>query len=660
MQLFATKKLSVSIDDDIFTFSNSDGSSFYIPAGEYWAIASAFDGHTPSAWSYGKIERYEILPNGFILYGQIPLNDGLCRCRDCCTFQHGMLKIRRRWHYTGSAVGNITLSYRFRQRGTDAKVLIPAVIYYGNPSGKKTPGVPFLNGVPGEKAFFEEHRLPMPFVSAENAIDHNLGAIHTVPSPVPQAARNDSWWSIGVEYRNDSLEIAGYSGFVSCNGKDGFVKSGQQTLSELPGNGMTLTDQMIVEKTFFLQTAAGTEKGSAFIPAVDAALKIWRINSLPIDLHTLIGDKYRYALNREYTDGKVSGSLFNSAANGPSEIVFGWCGRSETLGFAAPVIGKFFGDNDAGDRAERYFDFLVSRPVDERGFPVEYFIDTGISQDHNFVSQGQTMETFAMALQAQTASGKTVKKEYLAFLEKVCQAFYNRIMAPDWNPVSTNEAFLGAPLAIASKLLKNNDFRDAALHLADYYIARHCDMTEPYWGGTLDACCEDKEGAVAAMTAFYAAWELTGKSEYLNAAGHACAIYLTYVQMWDIPLPPGRLADNFFRSSGWTAVSVQNMHLDVYGVWVAPLLWKIASALDKKSWLDLVIPTVINCGQLTDIFGSQGEQIEQTNFSQQPGHTDVESLRGGYSEQWQVFWITAAFLNTAAQFQLLGITSFSE
>jgi hypothetical protein len=183
-------------------------------------------------------------------------------------------------------------------------------------------------------------------------------------------------------------------------------------------------------------------------------------------------------------------------------------------------------------------------------------------------------------------------------------------------------------------------------------------MDEPYWGGTLDASCEDKEGAVAAMTAYYAAWELTGNEKYIRAAEHATAVYLSYLQVWKIPLPPGRLADNGFTSAGWTAVSVQNMHLDVYGVWVAPLLWKIGKVLNNKKWQDLAWPTFVNCGQMTDIYGSQGEQFEQTNFCQQPFKIPDSPLRGGYSEHWVVFWITAAFLNSAAQFELLGLSVF--
>ena len=57
-----------------------------------------------------------------------------------------------------------------------------------------------------------------------------------------------------------------------------------------------------------------------------------------------------------------------------------------------------------------------------------------------------------------------------------------------------------------------------------------------------------------------------------------------------------------------------------------------------------------SCAQLTDPYGSQGEQIQQTNFAQRGDMSNVHKLRGGYAERWTVFWITAHFLNSAARF----------
>jgi hypothetical protein len=47
--------------------------------------------------------------------------------------------------------------------------------------------------------------------------------------------------------------------------------------------------------------------------------------------------------------------------------------------------------------------------------------------------------------------------------------------------------------------------------------------------------------------------------------------------------------------------------------------------------------------------------VQQTNYAQHGDMSDVYSLRGGYAESWNVFWITAHFLNAAARFHEMGI-----
>ncbi len=62
-----------------------------------------------------------------------------------------------------------------------------------------------------------------------------------------------------------------------------------------------------------------------------------------------------------------------------------------------------------------------------------------------------------------------------------------------------------------------------------------------------------------------------------------------------------------------------------------------------------------SCGQMIDPFGSHGEQLQQTNYTQLGTEYDVMDLRGGYSESWTVFWITAHFLHAAATFEEMGV-----
>ena len=141
-------------------------------------------------------------------------------------------------------------------------------------------------------------------------------------------------------------------------------------------------------------------------------------------------------------------------------------------------------------------------------------------------------------------------------------------------------------------------------------------MGEPYWGGTLDASCEDKEAAWAALEGFLAAYSMTHQQKYLDWAQHAADVVLTYLVVWDIQLPPGRLRNHDFKTRGWTAVSVQNQHIDVYGVLIAPSLYQLGELTGRPELKDVAEMMFRSCGQLIDPFGSQGEQPQHTNYAQ--------------------------------------------
>ena len=660
MLLFRKESCRVFVEDGQFVFADDGGGRIVSPAMEHWSLAVGWDGNAPARYFHGTIGECEADGEEWVLRGAIEMPRGECICQDRLIWRpNGLLEIRRRWHYHGSRQENVTLCCRFRIPERFADILMPGILYYGNPAGSRTPGVPVLSRQSGQKGFFEEHRFPMPWVMAESP--EAVCALHSIPSPVPYSLEKDIWWSLGCEYRDDCTELAGYSGYTSVNGLDGFVKSGQKHLELLPNHGMLLEDGAVVEKTFFLQLSPAKGAGQGVVETVNKALGLWHVEAMDIDIADVIRRKYDYAIGRRYhEEGRVSGALFNTAENYRPEIVYGWCGRSEVMGFAAPLIGTFCGDGKADERSERCWDFLCSSPITECGFAVNYDIEAKTWSGWDFVSQGQTLEMLARDLLERRKHGRLVKAQWMQFLTNACAAYARHVEADDWRPVSTCEAFMASPLAKCFELTGEERFKQDAIRLADHYMARHLSMKEPYWGGTLDATCEDKEAAAAAMEAFHVAWLLTGRQKYLAAAEHATAVFLTYLQCWNIPMPCGRLADCNFKSMGWTAVSVQNMHLDVYGVWVAPLLWRIADALKNSEWNALVLPMLVNCGQLVDAVGCQGEQIQQTNFSQSAQYPNLENMRGGYVEHWQVFWITAAFLSCAAEFEQLGIGVFNK
>jgi hypothetical protein len=265
------------------------------------------------------------------------------------------------------------------------------------------------------------------------------------------------------------------------------------------------------------------------------------------------------------------------------------------------------------------------------------------------------MYNFAKAIEVARKSKKYDTSKWEIFLREAADAVSARILSEEWNPLSTAEGFYIAPLAIASKLFKNNTYKQAAERAAQLFADRHLKMNGCYWGGTLDATCEDKEGSWAAFQGFLEMYERFKDKKYLQWAKHAMDVCLSYVVVRDIPLLAGRMADYNFKTTGWTVVSAQNQHIDVYGVLFAPEVYKMGLHLNDERLCSLAKVMYRSCYQLTDPYGSQGEQLQQTNFAQRGDMSDVYKLRGGYAERWTVFWITAHFLNAAARFTEMGV-----
>ena len=302
-------------------------------------------------------------------------------------------------------------------------------------------------------------------------------------------------------------------------------------------------------------------------------------------------------------------------------------------------------------------DHLATAPVGPKGFPVRFNPDQNKWYGEDPISQGQAMENFARAILKGRKMASVDVSKWEAFLRKACDVHAARILHKDWRPRSTNEGFLVSPLCKAYGLFGEVTYKHAAIKAARHYADRHLDMTEPYWGGTLDASCEDKEGAWAGFQAFLAVYEMTGDESYLEWAAHAMDATLTYTVVWDIGMPAGRLRDHAVKTRGWTIVSAQNQHLDVFGVLYTPEIYRMGQYLKRDDLKKLAVVMYRSCGQMLDAQGSQGEQLNHTNFVQGMNHIqDVHKMRGTYREDWTVYWMTAHFLNAAAQFEEMGVS----
>lgn len=621
-----------------------------------WSVAIDWRDQWPAGWHHGHATEIEQAGDWTILRGVVETPDGNWRVSDAYRPEGRVVKCVRRFVWEGAApAGKVTLSVRFQSPGTGAGVLMPGILYYGNPSGARSGKTPVYTGAAGEEAFYEEHRFPMPFTCLEWQEDGVFWgvALHTLPSPAPFGNLPDQWWSLGVRALDNGSELAVMSGPCASNGQRSVVKAMQPGFLPYGGAYLNVPPGAIIEKTFYIEAFPVPREGAGFQRPVRTSLTIFHpfsLDGLPT-FREIVRAKHRFSDTRWYESGEMAG--YTKYPDKPI-YVMGWCGQAAALGYANQVLAPKLGDSMALERAQKSLDFLTNAAFYDGGFHTWFHCDENRWDHHEPLSQGQAMLNFANAIRAAANSGLDDSR-WRAFLAKASDFHAQRILADDWNPKSTDEAFFIAPLCAAHEILGNEVYLRAAEKAGQVYADRSLSMREPYWGGTLDASCEDKEGAFAALQGFLALYDVTEDARYLDWAQHACDVTLTYVVVWDIELPPGRLRDHGFKTRGWTAVSVQNMHIDVYGVLIAPYVYKLGLVTNKEDLKRLALVMYRTCGQLIDPYGSQGEQPQHTNYAQRGNIDSPFGLRGGYVEDWTVFWITAHFLNAAAQFEEMGV-----
>lgn len=639
------------------------------PAEGVWSIAQNVKNKKTIKWIHASPTRVSNNGPWTILDGSMPMDGGKWALQDACRHEGDRIKCIRRMHWQGNTkLKNVVLSIRWQVNAASATIFQPGLLYYGNPAAKKTDPsrIAHMSGIPGEFVRFEEHRFPMPFTSLEWPNNKRFygAALHSIPSPVPNANLNDQWWSLGAEHFSEHTELQLLSGPIGYNKKTNVAKAYQKKSAPYVGTTMTVTPDLVIEKTYYLQAYPVAREGDGFRKPLHTSINIFKpfySDEFP-SYNDIVADKLRFLEQRWIAGKDYAGfNMFDHSFR--KKIVMGWAGQSDAPGYALLALAQKHNRRDLLAKAQSAMDFLVTSPMDDDGFYVRYDIDSNTWSRKDPVSQGQALFMFANAIKLGRAIDAIDTSKWEQFFQQAADLYANRILAKGWYPVSTNEGFLIAPLSIGYELFGNEHYRKAALTAADHYGMRHLSMREPYWGGTLDARGEDKEGAWAAFQGFMAAYDLTQDKKYLDWAEHAGDAVLSYLVVWDIPLPAGRLADHAFKTRGWTFVSPQNQHLDVYGVLVTPWIYRLGEITGNENMKKIAALMYRSCGQLIDPYGSQGEQIQHTNFVQ--SHSNIAKagknphpsrFRGGYSEDWTVLWITTHFLTAAALFEEMGVS----
>lgn len=631
------------------------------PAEGLWTLSCSWQDNWPSNWIHAQPSKITHDGAWTLLETTLDACGGSWTLQDAYRLESGLVRGLRRFTWNGTQPATpVTLSLRFEAPADSATPLLPGINYAGNPSGARSHRVPVSTGAPGEESLYEEHRFPMPFASLELHRGSKLwgAALHSIPSPAPHGHLPDQWWSLGIVSKPGATELTLFSGPTASNGQRSIIKGLQRGFMPYPDAWLTLPPGTVIEKSFYLEAFPVDREGSAFQHSVRSSLLLFRpyhAGDLPT-FSEILEAKYRYAKTR-WREGPGF-STFQKYVDRPQSVM-GWTGQAEAPGYALQLLAPGLHDPQALLYAQRSLDFLSTATFYDGGFHNWYDLQKHAWSNAEFLNQGQAMLSFARAIKTGRAAHRDTTR-WEAFLRHACDVHAARLLNAGWHPLSTSEASFIAPLIEAAKLFQKPLYRHAALKAAQHYAGRHLSLREPYWGGTLDASCEDKEAAALAFQAFLTLYEDTRNPQHLAWARHAADIVLTYTYVWDVPFPPGRLTDHRVRTRGWTSVSVQNQHLDVWGALVAPELYRLGQLDHSPGLRQLALVMYRTSGQIIDPHGSQGEQLQQTNYAQRGADVALDKLRGDYNESWTVFWITAHFLTGAARFLELGVPIWTQ
>ena len=264
-------------------------------------------------------------------------------------------------------------------------------------------------------------------------------------------------------------------------------------------------------------------------------------------------------------------------------VQLGFCGRVLLNGFNALEYGEQTGDGQLVKMGQDIFDSWLEHGFTARGyFKEDMHIAKGIPADkdciHSIRQQSEAVYAVLHYLVYERQHGRQHKEweqkmrtllDQMLLLLKDDGSFPRKYRDDhsDVDPSGGSTPSATSTLVMGYKYFKDKRYLAAAKRTVDY-LEQNIISKSDYFSSTLDANCEDKEAAISAVTATYYLAMVTKKAErqhYVDLCRQASYFALSWYYLWDVPFAQGQmLGDLDFKSRGWSNVSVENNHIDVF------------------------------------------------------------------------------------------------
>lgn len=264
-------------------------------------------------------------------------------------------------------------------------------------------------------------------------------------------------------------------------------------------------------------------------------------------------------------------------------VQLGFCGRVLLNGFNALEYGEQKGDAELVRMGNAIFDSWLQNGFTSKGyFKEDMHIRNGIPSDQDCVHSIRQQSEAVYAVLHYLRYEKLHGRKHKEWEQKMRRLLDNMVMLlkddghyprkyrdddSDVDASGGSTPSATSTLVMGYKYFGDKRYLAAAKRTVDY-LEREIISKSDYFSSTLDANCEDKEAAISAVTATYYLAMMTKGDErqhYTDLCRKAAFFALSWYYLWDVPFAQGQmLGDLGFKSRGWSNVSVENNHIDVF------------------------------------------------------------------------------------------------
>jgi hypothetical protein len=293
---------------------------------------------------------------------------------------------------------------------------------------------------------------------------------------------------------------------------------------------------------------------------------------------------FRHSFVDKYPLKYNSGMTLRTADCEPcGEMQIGFCGRVLLNAFNEIEYGEANQQPDLVAMGDAIFDSFLEHGFTQKGYFIDFvnFRD-GMPKDdqvvHSIRQQSEAVYAVLHYLKYEKSHGRLHRDwnkrlrtllDNLVLLQKEDGHFprkYNDA-GQDIDASGGSTPSATSALVMGYRYFGDHRYLTSAVRTVDY-VEKNIISKSDYFSSTLDANCEDKEAAIAAVTAtYYLAMVTKGaqRQHYVDLCREASYFALSWYYLWDVPFAQGQmLGDLDFHSRGWGNVSVENNHVDVF------------------------------------------------------------------------------------------------